>query len=75
MTEQELVAVLTRFHRDFVRPEMEQLRDDLGGEIRAEVRTLRDETMSHFDTVYKRFDRLESEYAALTAAVRRMENG
>jgi len=35
--------------------------------------TLRDETLLHFDAVYKRFDRLEIEYHALSAAVKRIE--
>ena len=34
---------------------------------------LRDTTLSHFDTIYRRFDRLEVEYHALAAAVGRIE--
>ncbi|MDQ6800666.1 MAG: hypothetical protein M3041_07490 [Acidobacteriota bacterium] len=34
---------------------------------------LRDDTLSHFDGVYRRFDQLESEYQALSAAVKRIE--
>jgi hypothetical protein len=37
------------------------------------VGDLRDETLSHFDAIYKRFDRLESEHYSLAAAVERLE--
>jgi uncharacterized protein YdcH (DUF465 family) len=52
---------------------MDQLRSEFRAEFRAEIRALRDETMSHFDAVFKRFDRLETEYVSLSAAVRRLE--
>ena len=32
-----------------------------------------DATLSHFDTIYRRFDRLEVEYHALAASVGRIE--
>jgi predicted nuclease with TOPRIM domain len=58
----ELYDVLTRFHREVVIPDMQRMI----GEVRSEV-------LSHFDTLYKRLDRLESEYQALRAAVIRIE--
>ncbi len=54
--------------------------DSAVGSIRAEMSQLREEmraghreTLSHFDAIYVRFDRLESEYKALAAAVARLE--
>src|SRR5258708_11938490 len=37
------------------------------------MRSFHDETLSHFDEIYRRLDRLESEYQALAAAVKRLE--
>jgi hypothetical protein len=49
---------LVRFHREVVVPDIERIVDSrVGGRIDA----LRNEMLSHFDGVYKRFDRLESE--------------
>ncbi len=39
----------------------------------ANLVAFRRETLSNFDGVYKNFDRLETEYQALTAAVKRIE--
>ena len=63
---EDLFQVLTRFHREVVLP-------DLDSRIGVKIDTLRDEMLSHFDAVYKRLDRLESEYQALSAAVARIE--
>ena len=63
---EELISVLTRFHREVVLPDIERIVTDA-------TAGLRDETMWHFDAVYKRFDRLEIEYHALAAAVKRIE--
>ena len=42
--------------------------------VETSVDELRNDTLSNFDGVYTRFDRLESEYHSLTAAVTRMES-
>ena len=65
---EDLLTVLTRFHREVVIPDMERLIDD-------RFTPLRDEMLSGFDAVYKRLDRLESEYQSLRAAVQRLEDG
>lgn len=62
----DLLSMLTRFHREVVVPDIERIVD-------SRVAPLREEMLSNFDAVYKRFDRLESEYAALSAAVKRIE--
>ncbi len=62
----ELWNTLLKFHREVAAPEIVlPLRDEIG--------SVRGEMLSHFDAMYKRFDRLESEYHAFSAAVRRIE--
>ena len=70
---EELISVLTQFHRDVVLPDIERIVTDAVARVDSRVSTLRDETLSHFDAVYKRFDRLEIEYHVLAAAVKRIE--
>jgi chromosome segregation ATPase len=36
---------------------------------------LRHEMLGHFDDIYRRFERLEQEYQAITQALRRIESG
>ena len=68
---EDLYTVLVRFHRDVVLPDIERIVD---ARLDATVTPLRREMLSNFDAVYQRFDRLESETAALKAAVQRLEN-
>jgi predicted nuclease with TOPRIM domain len=63
----DLLAVLTRFHREIVRPDIERI-------VGESEHRLRDEMQSHFDALYQRLDRLETEYHMLVAAVRRIED-
>ncbi len=63
----ELLSVLTRFHREVVVPDIERIVD-------AKITPLREEMLANFDAVFKTLDRLESEYHALTAAVKRLED-
>jgi len=51
---EELFAVLVRFHREFFVPDVQRI-------VASAVVDLRGEMLSHFDDVYQRFDRLESE--------------
>lgn len=51
-----------RFHREVVAPEFQQLLD-------AQKTELRNEMLTGFDAVYKRFDRLETEMVMLRGAV------
>jgi hypothetical protein len=60
-------SVLMRFHQEIVRPEIEEVRSKLA------ALTTRDEMLSHVDGIYVRFSHLDSEYHALSAAVRRIE--
>ena len=66
---EELFSVLMRIHHEVVVPDIERI----VGRVDVKVDALRDEMLSNFHAVYKRFDRLEDEYQALTAAVRRIE--
>ena len=63
---EELWNTLVRFHREVALPE-------IGVQLHEEMAAFRRETNGHFDAIYKRLDRLESEYQALNAAVRRIE--
>jgi chromosome segregation ATPase len=50
--------------------------DEMGGEIagvRDLVAELRREMLGHFDEIYRRFERLEQEYHAITQGLRRIE--
>jgi predicted nuclease with TOPRIM domain len=59
--------VLIRFHEYVIRPEIDDVRSKL-----AELAT-RDETFTQVDGIYVHLGRLEHEYHALIAAVRRLE--
>lgn len=41
--------------------------------VENEIRSFRSEVLANFDEVYRRLDRLESEYQSLAAAVARLE--
>lgn len=66
----DLVHVLTRFHREVFMPD---LREVLQTEIGAEVRSLRSEMLSHLDTIDQKLDRMEIGYRETRAAVTRLE--
>lgn len=59
--------VLIRFHEDVIRPEIDDVRSKL-----ADLAT-RDETFTQVDGIYVHLGRLQNEYHALVAAVRRLE--
>jgi predicted nucleic acid-binding Zn-ribbon protein len=44
-------------------------------EMGAKLTRLRQEMLGHFDEIYRRFERLEHEYQAITQALRRIEAG
>lgn len=58
--------MLTRFHREVALPDVQRIVDQAVG-------TLRNEMNTHFDGVYVRFDRLESEYYALKSWMSRLD--
>lgn len=62
----ELYAVLTRFHREVVVPDIERIVDE-------RIAPLRREMLDGFGHIYAQLDRLETEYQALKAGVRRLE--
>ena len=70
MMADELWNTLMRFHREVALPD---IRAEIAVPLREEMAAFRRETNGHFDAIYKRLDRLESEYQALNAAVRRIE--
>lgn len=63
---EDLVTVLTRFHRDVLLPDVTRLIQESEGR-------LRDEMHSIFDGISHRLDRLETEYQMLVAGVKRIE--
>jgi hypothetical protein len=70
MSDQPLtLAVLARFHRDVILPDVERVMGAL--ELRMNGRF--DDVHGHFDAVYRRFDRLETEYQMLVAGLGRVE--
>ena len=66
LTRAVLASVLADFHRDILGPDIKQI-------VGEEVGALRREMSTHFDAVYQRFERLESEYQALKAGLGRVE--
>jgi predicted nuclease with TOPRIM domain len=66
----DLVQVLTRFHRDVVVPDVERI---VGNAVEGSERRLRDEMQAGFDALAQRLDRLETEYHMLVAGLKRVE--
>jgi len=62
---EELIELFARLRRDVVA----DLEQGLEQRMNAKFTGLRDEMNAHFDDVYARFDRLESEYQALAIRV------
>jgi phage shock protein A len=62
----DLIQSLTRFHQEVVMPDFREALQTESGNLRREV-------LSHFDDLYHRFDRLETEYQSLVAGVGRVE--
>lgn len=63
----DLLKVLTEFHRTVVVPAMDERFERLEDRF---TTTLRSEMLSHFDGVYKRLDQLEVEFDALAQLFR-----
>lgn len=63
----DLVAVLSRFHRDVLQPDIERI-------VAASEQRLHDEMQGHFDSIYQRLDRFETEYHMRFVGVRRIED-
>ena len=52
----DLLGVLTRFHREVVLPDIERIVDE---KIGSRIAPLREEMLGNFDALLKRFDALE----------------
>jgi chromosome segregation ATPase len=66
----EMLQVLTRFHQEVIIPDVQRIVEDA---IDKSVGSLRNDMYSHFDAIYVRFDRLESEYYALKSWMGRID--
>jgi hypothetical protein len=70
MSDQPLtLAVLAQFHRDVILPDVERVVGAL--ELRMDARF--SAVDGHFDAIYHRFDRLETEYQTLVAGLRQVD--
>jgi predicted nucleic acid-binding Zn-ribbon protein len=65
----DLIPILTRFHREVVLPDMQRLT----GELRTGMNERFSDLDGHFDAIYQRFDRAETEYHMLVAGLKRVE--
>jgi septal ring factor EnvC (AmiA/AmiB activator) len=66
----DVLQLLTRYHREVMLPDVQRIVDDA---IDKSVGALRNDMYSHFDAMYVRFDRLESEYYALKSWMSRID--
>jgi hypothetical protein len=66
----ELWDTLLRFYREVALPEIDRV---VGAPLRDDLASFKRETHANFDSVWKRFDRLENEYHSLSAAMARVE--
>ena len=57
---EDLYQTLMRFHREIALPDVERA---IKEPLDAKIDSLRNEMLTNFDGVWKRFDRLESEYS------------
>ena len=66
----DFLSVLAKFHREVFVPDFERILD---AHFNVGLTPFRGEMLSHFDAIYKRFDRLESQCQELNCAVHRIE--
>lgn len=67
---EDLVKVLTQFHREIVVPDIKRIVSDA---VESSERRLRDEMQTGFDSLAHRLDRLETEYHMLVVGLKRVE--
>ena len=67
---EEMLQALAQFHREVVLPDVQRIVDE---SIDKSVGSLRNEMYTLFDGVFGKFDRLESELAALKGGLARVE--
>jgi predicted nuclease with TOPRIM domain len=63
---EDLLPILTRFHREIVMPDIARI-------VEGSERRLRDEMQTGFDALAQRLDKLEVEYHMLVAGLKRVE--
>ena len=63
---EDLVQVLTRFHREVVVPDIKEI-------VGTAERRLRDEMQAGFDALAQRLEKLETEYHMLVVGLKRVE--
>jgi len=77
-----VVPEMQRFHREVVIPDMQRMLlhfhrnvavPEIVGTLHEEIASLDRKTQANFDAVWKHFEILDSEYHALSAAVKRIE--
>ncbi len=59
------LAALAKFNQEVLAPQF--------GQIQNRLDRLEGQMLGHFDAIYQRFDRLETEYQMLVAGLRRVE--
>jgi hypothetical protein len=59
-----------RFHREVAMPEVKEFVTEF---VSGEIGALRDEMNTHFDGVYHRLDRLETDFTAMKNGLKRVE--
>lgn len=69
----DVVSTLRSFYLETIRPDMEGILRDSKAELREEIVEFRRDVDHHFDGLYHRLDRLETEYHMLVEGVRRVE--
>ena len=62
----DLIPILTRFHREVVLPDVRRIVGEVVGDLEGRMN-------AHFDAIYQRFDRLETEHHMLVAGLERVE--
>jgi hypothetical protein len=62
---EDLIPVLTRFHREVVLPDVRRIVGEVVGDLDSRMN-------AHFDAIYQRFDRLEAESHMLAAGLKRV---
>jgi len=65
----DLLPILTRFHREVVLPDVQRIVDAAEGRINARFNDM----AGHLDAIYHQLERLESEYQMMVAGLKRLE--
>jgi hypothetical protein len=66
MADEDLASLLIRFHREVVVPDIDRAIGNLSDRMDRRF----DQVLGHFDHIYKRLDKIDSELVSLNGAVR-----